>query len=97
MNTIFKKVSCVLFEKDVFGKNKYIIGTVQRLALVSSLNPNMSLNDENRKVVRGGSWKDVAYFIQTSTRTFEYQDTAKCYIGFRCAVDFLGRDKKDFE
>ena len=50
-----------------------------------------------RKVIRGGSWKDIAYFIQTSTRTFEYQDTSKCYIGFRCAVDFLGRDKKDFQ
>jgi len=50
-----------------------------------------------RKVIRGGSWKDIAYFIQNSTRTFEYQDTAKSYIGFRCAVDFLGRDKKDFE
>ena len=59
-------------------------------------------NDEDhvvlkRKVIRGGSWKDIAYFIQTSTRTFEYQDTSKCYIGFRCAVDFLGRDKKDFQ
>jgi formylglycine-generating enzyme required for sulfatase activity len=50
-----------------------------------------------RKSIRGGSWKDIAYFIQTSTRTFEYQDTAKSYIGFRCAVDFLGRDKEDFE
>ena len=50
-----------------------------------------------RKAIRGGSWKDIAYFIQNSTRTFEYQDTAKSYIGFRCAVDFLGRDKKDFE
>ena len=50
-----------------------------------------------RRVIRGGSWKDIAYFIQTSTRTFEYQDTSKSYIGFRCAVDFLGRDKKDFE
>ena len=50
-----------------------------------------------RKVIRGGSWKDIAYFIQNSTRTYEYQDTAKCYIGFRCAVDFLGRDKKDFQ
>jgi len=50
-----------------------------------------------RKSIRGGSWKDIAYFIQTSTRTFEYQDTAKCYIGFRCAVNFLGRDKKDFQ
>lgn len=37
-----------------------------------------------RKVVRGGSWKDIAYFIQTSTRTYEYQDTAKSYVGFRC-------------
>jgi gliding motility-associated lipoprotein GldK len=50
-----------------------------------------------RKSIRGGSWKDIAYFIQTSTRTFEYQDTAKSHIGFRCAVDFLGRDKKDFQ
>ena len=50
-----------------------------------------------RKSIRGGSWKDIAYFIQTSTRSFEYQDTAKSYIGFRCAVDFLGRDKQDFE
>lgn len=50
-----------------------------------------------RKVTRGGSWKDISYFIQTSTRSYEYQDTAKCYVGFRCVVDFLGRDKKDFE
>jgi sulfatase modifying factor 1 len=40
-----------------------------------------------RKVVRGGSWKDVGYYLQTSTRSFEYQDSAKSYIGFRCAVD----------
>jgi gliding motility-associated lipoprotein GldK len=37
-----------------------------------------------RKVVRGGSWKDIAYYIQVSTRSFEYQDSAKSYIGFRC-------------
>lgn len=49
-----------------------------------------------RKVLRGGSWKDIAYYIQTSTRTYEYQDTAKCYIGFRCVMSFLGRDKSDF-
>src|ERR1700743_54511 len=48
-----------------------------------------------RKVVRGGSWKDVGYFIQNSTRTYEYQDTAKSYIGFRCVTHYLGRDIKD--
>lgn len=40
-----------------------------------------------RKVLRGGSWKDVAHFLQTSTRNYEYQDTAKSYIGFRCVID----------
>jgi len=48
-----------------------------------------------RKVVKGGSWKDVGYFLQNSTRTYEYQDTAKSYIGFRCVTSFLGRDIKD--
>ncbi|MFM2136508.1 MAG: hypothetical protein RL021_1908 [Bacteroidota bacterium] len=49
-----------------------------------------------RKVIRGGSWKDVQYYLQNGTRTFEYQDTAKCYIGFRCVMSFLGRDKADY-
>ncbi len=33
-----------------------------------------------RKVIRGGSWKDIGWFIQTGTRSYEYQDTAKSYI-----------------
>ncbi|MBN4066039.1 SUMF1/EgtB/PvdO family nonheme iron enzyme, partial [Candidatus Amoebophilus asiaticus] len=49
-----------------------------------------------RKVIKGGSWKDIGYFMQLGTRSYEYQDTAKCYIGFRCVQSFLGRDKVDF-
>ena len=49
-----------------------------------------------RKVIRGGSWKDVAFFLQNSTRSWEYQDTTKCYIGFRCVLTFLGRSINDF-
>ena len=45
-----------------------------------------------RKVLRGGSWKDVAHFLQTSTRNYEYQDTAKSYIGFRCVIDLPPAD-----
>jgi len=37
-----------------------------------------------RKVVRGGSWKDIGYFLQNSSKSFEYQDSAKSYVGFRC-------------
>jgi formylglycine-generating enzyme len=47
-----------------------------------------------RKVIRGGSWKDVAHYIQTSTRSYEYQDSAKCYIGFRCVQQYMGSQKK---
>jgi formylglycine-generating enzyme len=48
-----------------------------------------------RKVVRGGSWKDIGYFLQNSTKTYEYQDTAKSYIGFRNVTHFPGRDIRD--
>jgi formylglycine-generating enzyme required for sulfatase activity len=37
-----------------------------------------------RKVLRGGSWRDVAFYLQNGTRDYEYADTAKAYIGFRC-------------
>jgi gliding motility-associated lipoprotein GldK len=58
------------------------------------MNPDVRWNagkDETplmkRKVTRGGSWKDVGYFLQNGTSTYEYQDTAKSYIGFRCVID----------
>jgi formylglycine-generating enzyme required for sulfatase activity len=50
-----------------------------------------------RKVIRGGSWKDVAYYMQVGVRTFEYQDTAKSYVGFRCVRSFMGRDAMDWD
>lgn len=40
-----------------------------------------------RKVIRGGSWKDVGYYLRVGARSYEYQDTAKSYIGFRCVID----------
>jgi formylglycine-generating enzyme len=48
-----------------------------------------------RKVIRGGSWKDVAYFIENGSRTFEYQDTSKSYVGFRTVQSYIGRSNKD--
>jgi hypothetical protein len=58
------------------------------------LNPDVRWNAKDsdpprmkRKVVRGGSWKDVGFYLQTSTRSYEYQDTSKSYIGFRCIID----------
>ena len=44
-----------------------------------------------RKVVRGGSWKDIGYFLQVSTRSYEYEDSATAHIGFRSVQSFPGR------
>lgn len=66
------------------------------------LNPDYEYNaKENdppqmkKKVIRGGSWKDIGYFLQVTARQYEYQDTAKSYIGFRCMQTYLGRMSGD--
>lgn len=58
------------------------------------MNPDIRWNAKDsdpprmkRKVVRGGSWKDAANYLQNGTRAYEYQDTSKSYIGFRCVID----------
>jgi len=57
---------------------------------VSTMNPNVPDQTNQRKVTRGGSWKDVAYFLQVSTRDYEYADSARSYIGFRTVQDYMG-------
>jgi gliding motility-associated lipoprotein GldK len=57
---------------------------------VSTMNPNVGDLKNARKVTRGGSWKDVSYFLQVSTRDFEYADSARSYIGFRTVQDYMG-------
>lgn len=56
----------------------------------STMNPNVEIENNHRKVIRGGSWKDVAYYLEVSTRDYEYKDSARSYIGFRTVQDFLG-------
>ena len=43
-----------------------------------------------RKVVKGGSWKDISYFMQCGVRTYEYQYESRPYIGFRCVRSYIG-------
>ena len=67
---------------------------------MNDLNPSIQNNGakaeayiNKRKVVRGGSWKDAARFIQVSTRSYEYQNEDRSFIGFRCVRSLIG-DKK---
>lgn len=68
------------------------------------LNPNYTYEAKEsdppslkRKVIRGGSWKDVAYYLHNGTRIYEYQDTAKSYIGFRNVMSYFGRPSSNEE
>ncbi|MFV0470615.1 MAG: SUMF1/EgtB/PvdO family nonheme iron enzyme [Paludibacteraceae bacterium] len=65
--------------------------------LVNDMNPNYQYNAKNedpnilkRKVIKGGSWKDIAYYLQCGVKTFEYQYEARPYVGFRCVRSYNG-------
>ena len=63
----------------------------------SDLNPNfqyMARKEDpdvlKRKVIKGGSWKDISYYLQCGTRSYEYQYESRPYIGFRCVRSHIG-------
>jgi len=58
----------------------------------STMNPNVNNTANKKKITRGGSWKDVKYYLEVSSRDYEYQDVARSFIGFRTVHDYLGAD-----
>ncbi|MFL9835502.1 T9SS ring complex lipoprotein PorK/GldK [Chryseobacterium terrae] len=84
----FKKNSFGLFdmagnvsEWTVSGYNNSAYG------FSSTLNPSIESKADNKKSVRGGSWKDVGYMLMTGARDWENKDSARSYIGFRTVQD----------
>jgi formylglycine-generating enzyme len=45
-----------------------------------------SLVTDRSRVYKGGSWKDVAYWMSPGTRRYLDQDSSTATIGFRCAM-----------
>ena len=65
--------------------------------LTSDLNPQYRYDAAQedpykmkRKIVRGGSWKDVAHNVRSDIRMWEYQNEQRSYIGFRCVRSQIG-------
>ena len=93
-------------EADEFEPNNYnlynMAGNVAEWTMSSynsssydftnSLNPSFNDKSNVRKVVRGGSWKDVAYYLQVSSRDHEVDSMQRSYIGFRTVQDYMGTD-----
>lgn len=72
--------------------------------MIDDLNPEFTYDAQaddppamKRKVVRGGSWKDVSYYLQVSTRDYEYQDSARSFVGFRCVMNAIEDERKAYQ
>ncbi len=65
--------------------------------LTADINPEYRYNAAKedpykmkRKIVRGGSWKDVSHNLRSDLRQWEYQNEQRSYIGFRCVRTQIG-------
>jgi sulfatase modifying factor 1 len=76
--------------KDLAGKaynpdQRGVLDTVN-----SSLYGTTTLVNDRSKVYKGGSWNDLAYWLNPSTRRFMDEGDASAEVGFRCAMDLVG-------
>ncbi|MGB3616675.1 MAG: gliding motility lipoprotein GldJ [Catalinimonas sp.] len=53
---------------------------------MSGNSKDYSLIDDQVRVYKGGSWKDVAYWLSPGTRRYMAQDSSTATVGFRCAM-----------
>ena len=75
--------------------------TESGLMSMNDFNPELQYNAAvedpyrmKKKVIRGGSWKDVNALIRSDARASEYQNEQRSYIGFRCVRTQVGYNKK---
>jgi sulfatase modifying factor 1 len=54
------------------------------------INPIYYSEDEPKKVIKGGSWKDIAYLLQSGVVDYAHKDVPTAYIGFRCVMPYFG-------
>lgn len=62
---------------------------VSTTSLMYEYGRNSLITDKSR-VVKGGSWKDRAYYLSPGTRRFLEQDLSADWIGFRVAMSRVG-------
>ncbi|WP_295800205.1 SUMF1/EgtB/PvdO family nonheme iron enzyme [Mucilaginibacter sp.] len=58
--------------------------------VVTSLYGKTTLVNDHSKVYKGGSWNDLAFWLNPATRRFMDQDDASAEVGFRCAMTLVG-------
>jgi len=49
-----------------------------------------TLVSNHSKIYKGGSWNDLAFWLNPATRRFMNEDDASAEVGFRCAMTLVG-------
>ena len=84
----FKKIADDIDDLNPFRRNGYLDeqdGYVSKGAKPNAGEYKSLVSDKSR-VFKGGSWKDVAYWMSPGTRRYIDQDSCTATIGFRCAM-----------
>lgn len=55
----------------------------------------LTLISNTTRVIKGASWKDRAYWLDPAQRRYMPEFLAADYIGFRCAMSYLGSTSED--
>ena len=55
----------------------------------SDINPFSNDITSVKKVIKGGSWKDVIYYLEIGSRDVENKDLARSFIGFRTVQGYI--------
>ena len=51
------------------------------------------VNAEPARVYKGGSWLDRAYYLDPAQRRYYPETMTSNFIGFRCAMSYLGESR----
>ncbi len=49
-----------------------------------------TLINDHARVIKGGSWNDMPYYLSPGTRRYQNEDQTSSTVGFRCAMDRMG-------
>ena len=79
---------------SIYYKDLDVIGDFQNQSakMMYEYGKTSLINDKSR-VIKGGSWRDRAYFLNPGVRRYLDQRQSNAWLGFRCAMTRVGSPK----
>ena len=71
-------------------QNPIVVDSSGRVSSIYDDSRRTSLINDRVRVYKGGSWRDRLYWLSPSERRYLQEDFATDFIGFRCAMDYVG-------